>query len=210
MRGKNLIGSKYGKLKVVKFNGKNKHNKNTWVCLCDCGKQIVCIGGDLTRGHTTSCGCSRRKHNLRDTRLYSIWGSMKNRCSSKNNSHYNYYGGAGITVCEEWSNDFIKFYNWAVNNGYSDELTLDRINPNGNYEPSNCRWANKTIQALNTKLDKRSTTGYTGVYLEKRTNKYIARITVNKKYVHLGTFSSKEEAIDARRKAEIEYFKDLL
>ena len=135
---------------------------------------------------------------------------MKNRCSSKNNSHYNYYGGAGITVCEEWSNDFTKFYNWAVNNGYSDELTLDRINPNGNYEPSNCRWANKTIQALNTKLDKRSTTGYTGVYLEKRTNKYIARITVNKKYIHLGTFSSKEEAIDARRKAEIEYFKDLL
>lgn len=210
MRIKNLVGNKYGKLKVIKFNGKNKHNKSIWLCKCDCGKEIVCIGGDLTRGHTTSCGCSRIKHNLRDTRLYSIWSSMKNRCNSKNNTKYSYYGGSGITVCKEWSKSFTDFYEWAINNGYSDDLTLDRINPNGNYEPSNCRWANKTIQALNTKLDKRSTTGYTGVYLEKRTNKYIARITVNKKYIHLGTFSSKEEAIDARRKAEIEYFKDLL
>lgn len=210
MKGKNLLGEKFGKLNVLRFNGKNKHNKNTWVCLCECGKEVTCIGSDLIRGHTTSCGCSRAKHRLRDTRLYSIWGSMKNRCLSEKNTHYKYYGGIGISVCDEWNKDFVAFYNWSISNGYSEDLTIDRINPNGNYEPSNCRWVNKSVQALNTKLDKRSTTGHAGVFLEKRTGKYVARITKKCKYIHLGTFKTIEEAVEAREKAEKEYLSDLL
>ena len=90
------------------------------------------------------------KHGLRDTRLFSIWSNMKTRCYNKNVRSYKNYGGKGITICDEWLENFEKFYKWSMSNGYSDELSIDRINPNGNYEPTNCRWVNSKIQANNT------------------------------------------------------------
>lgn len=89
--------------------------------------------------------------NPRKTRIYSIYKGMKDRCRYKTNDNYMRYGGRGIRVCEEWLSDFMSFYDWAINNGYKDGLTLDRIDSNGNYEPSNCRWLTYKEQANNTK-----------------------------------------------------------
>lgn len=116
--------------------------------------------GNLKRG-TRSCGCLHRervrKHGKRHTRLYSIWLNMHDRCCNINNKCYSDYGGRGITICDEWLNDFMSFHNWAMNNGYQENLTIDRIDVNGNYEPNNCRWADMKTQNRNKRNNKNYT-----------------------------------------------------
>lgn len=141
----NLIGQKFGMLTVYEFAGKNKHNKFLWKCTCECGGETVVTTGNLNSGNSKSCGCekykgNRRTHGMSDSRIYTIWSSMKGRCLNEKDAHYSDYGGRGITINEEWVNSFAKFYEWSVENGYTDDLTIDRINVNGNYEQSNCRW----------------------------------------------------------------------
>jgi hypothetical protein len=152
----NLKNEKLGRLSVVEVVSRNTKGEYIWKCHCDCGNYVNILGGDLRRGHTTSCGCYRKErqieanthHGKSSTRLFLIWESMRKRTTNKNDVSYKNYGGRGITVCPEWQK-FMPFYNWAMTHGYEDNLTIDRKNVNGNYEPSNCQWATVKQQSNN-------------------------------------------------------------
>lgn len=157
------IGRRFGKLTVKEYIDKTSHHR--FKCVCDCGNEKIIIINSLTRGLTTSCGCVRSQkskerlttHGLSNTRLANIWDKMKERCHNPNHQAYNNYGGRGIYVCDEWRTDFMSFYNWAVANGYSSNLTLERVNSNKGYNPDNCTWISKADQAKNTRRVKHYT-----------------------------------------------------
>lgn len=150
-------GDRFSRLTIIKEVDSRKKAR-FFLCRCDCGieKEIRMVL--LTNGDTKSCGCYKREHllnmiyknGLSRTKPYAIWNSMKQRCCNKNSKAYEHYGARGVRVCDEWM-DFEIFYDWTINNGYQEGLTLERIDVNGNYEPSNCTWIPQSEQSNNTR-----------------------------------------------------------
>lgn len=150
------LGMKFGRLTVIGF--KHKGKKWYWECNCECGGKVVQQAYAIRNGHTLSCGCYQKEraseanltHGQTETRLYRIYNGMKNRCYNEKQSNYRNYGARGIHICEKWLNNFQAFYDWAVSNGYADDLSIDRIDNTKGYSPDNCKWATRAEQQRNT------------------------------------------------------------
>ncbi len=160
---KDLTGQRFGRLTVLELGEKRgKYTGAFWTCRCDCGGTVVVPGRSLRNGETRSCGCLHSdmlrkppEEKRTGTRLYAIWQGMKRRTLTKTNPRYEDYGGRGITICDEWRDSFEAFRNWALANGYRDDLSLDRKDNDGNYCPENCRWATDLEQGNNTRRNRR-------------------------------------------------------
>ena len=160
-RVKDLTGQRFGRLTVIKFAGTKKGHA-MWDCLCDCGKLCTTYGRMLVGGHKMSCGCLQKEvhsrkwttHGMSRTKAYKVWEGIRWRCLNEKSNVYSSYGGRGITICDEWRDDFVAFYNYVskLDHFGESEYSIDRIDNDGNYEPGNVRWATKEEQTRNRRV----------------------------------------------------------
>ena len=189
-----LTGQTFDRLTVIRRNGSTRDGKALWECSCECGKMVIVCGKELRNEHTKSCGCLRKDkasechitHGKTNTKLFLVWQEMRKRCYNKNNKDYKDYGGRGITVCAEWLGDFQAFYDWSMANGYRENLTIERINTNGNYEPTNCKWATLKEQCNNRRSNNYITYNGKTQTLQQWADEYgIARSTLSSRIYKL-------------------------
>ena len=201
----NEVGNKYCMLTVV--NKVKSHGKNSrWNCRCECGNETEVFRNNLISGNVKSCGCSKYKygHGLRKHKLYDVWNTMKARCENVNNNRYDRYGKRGIKVCDEWKNPEV-FIKWALGSGWEPRLQIDRIDNDGNYCPSNCRFVDSMTNAHNkSPLMKNNKSGYAGVFLYKKNNKFQSVVTSKTGSKFLGYYMTPEDAAVARDRYIIE------
>jgi len=176
-------------------NSKTKERFVTLQCLgCERSIRKAAYYAKKSTGYCQSCINSKTstKHGYSSSKLYYVLNYMLGRCYNKNDTHYDSYGGKGIGICDAWRYSKAEFLDWAMKAGYKEGLTIDRINPEGDYEPNNCRWTNRKVQARNTGMSKNNTSGYRGV--TKNGNNWGSCITVNHKSIWLGTYPTAVEA----------------
>lgn len=207
-----LSGLKFGRLTVIERVKNKKSVQALWLCKCDCGNTKIVLSSSLRKCYTTSCGCYKNevntinatKHGLSHTHEYTTWKNIIARCTKHEHKLYKYYGGRGIKVCDRWMN-FLSFFE-DMGERPTSKHSIDRINNDGNYEPSNCKWSTKQEQAINRRLRIDNISGCNGVTWISKENKWDCRITVNKKVIFLGEFVDLNEAIKKRKEAESLYF----
>lgn len=211
-----LIGNcKY--VKDVEVNKQSTKYRRYALFICECGNEFVSQIDSVKRGSTKSCGCladtirkingrKRKTHGMSKTAVYQKWSNMKLRCYDKSNPSYEKYGARGITVCDRWLESFENFYE-DLGKYHSENLELDRIDVNGNYCPENCRWATEQVQSWNKRIYGNNSTGSAGVTVSSRnSNKFEVRISKDGVEFHIGTFNSLEDAIESRKKAEVDLY----
>lgn len=196
-----MNGEKYGELTVLSDAIYPKGTSRKVTVLCSCGTTKDVFATSLRCGDTSSCGCKtnalKSSHGKSGTQLYRTWTNMKSRCDNPNAQYYSLYGGRGITYCKDWE-DFESFYNWAVSSGYDHKLTLDRIDTDGNYEPSNCRFASRSTQQYNRRGY--GSSKYSGVHHvpTNTNNPWTASIKQGGKTKVIGSYPTEIDAAKAR------------
>lgn len=206
-----LTGQKFSRLLVLYQD--NAQGRTKWVCMCDCKEKTSVTASNLKAGITKSCGCLRKEtigslnltHGMSRTPEFLVWVAMKQRCAYKKDKFFHLYGGRGISVCHRWINNFSTFIS-DMGPRPSNKHSIDRIDSNKNYNPSNCRWATPVEQARNRGINSRNKSGANGVNLLKSTKKWTANIGVNHKKIHLGQFDCFDDACKARKAAELKYW----
>lgn len=201
----NIVGNRNGKFTIISFElvRDSIRHHTLCTCQCDCGSVINMRLSEFNRGSRQCKECCDNKTNYTKYRAYTTWEAMKQRCLNENNTSYKYYGGNGISVCEKW----LEFEGFFEDMGERPSgMSLDRIDPKGNYTADNCRWTTHSEQAFNTKQQKNNTSGKTGVFYSNKDKKWIARIDYQNKSITLGYFKNKIDAIKAREVAELEFF----
>lgn len=196
-KDEDLIGKRFGRL-VVEYIFHKENGDRFCHCICDCGKNKDASVGHLNDGHCTSCGCARFKFSKDELHLKRILKGMKRRCSDPKCHHSEYYLQKGIKVCDEWMNNPMSFIKWSLENGWKKGLTIDRIDPDKDYSPDNCRWVNYHVQSANASMQINNKSGYIGVYYDGFS--WVSIINVNKIQYYIGSFNSKREAVEARNK----------